>query len=113
MKSDLIETKVLGDVDDVERLTADGTVGRAVLEHGKEVDGDVLVDLRRLRRLLLAFEDAHDSRYGWVSLRSTPEDIPLVTLQKAPEAADLMVLCGRTPTESYPSTDVRGVNDAD
>lgn len=100
--TDLVDLDV---VDDVEELTADNTIGRAVLAHGEEHEGDVLVDLRRLRRMLLAFEDAHESRFAWLSTRESPEGMPSITLQNEDPATDLIVLCGRTPTRSYPPTE--------
>ncbi|WP_323192863.1 hypothetical protein [Halostella sp. PRR32] len=102
MNSNLIDCETIGDLDDVEDIVGDDTIGRAVLAHGEEHEGDMLVDTRRLRRLLLAYEERHGERYVWVSTRESPNGMPALTMQDRPEASDILALVGRVPTESYP-----------
>lgn len=61
-------TEISAGEDAIEKLTADNTVGLLRASRHQHLRGDVLYDVRRLRRAILAFEEHFDDRFAEIGI---------------------------------------------
>lgn len=67
----LVDTERVVSPDEVEAITGDKTIGRIQTSADDQLDGGTLFSVRRLRRLLLAYEDEFDTDDVYLSFEET------------------------------------------
>lgn len=88
--------------ENIEELVGDHTIGILHCREPEHIRGDVYVDVRRLRRAILAYEEEFGDRFAEIALceREGGDGAPFLTLVPEEGSHRAIVLAPRAHTDS-------------